>query len=137
MSTVPAYASARSHSLPPVTTAVPDCLFCRIIAGEMTSDIVAETDTTIAFRDINPQASTHVLVVPRAHYRDAAELAAAAPALLAETLAAGIAVAEQEGIAGTGYRLLFNIGANAGQAVYHVHLHVLGGEPLGVMAGIR
>jgi histidine triad (HIT) family protein len=118
-----------------VTTAIPDCLFCRIIAGELPSDIVAETETAVAFRDINPQASTHVLVVPRAHYRDAAELAAADPALLAETLVAGVAVAEQEGVAGTGYRLLFNTGAHAGQVVFHVHLHVLGGEPLGGMVG--
>lgn len=118
-----------------MTTAVPDCLFCRIIAGELPGDTVAETDTTIAFRDINPQASTHVLVVPRAHYRDAAELVAADPALLAETLVAGVAVAEQEGVDGTGYRLLFNTGAHSGQAVFHVHLHVLGGEPLGGMVG--
>jgi histidine triad (HIT) family protein len=118
-----------------VTTAEPDCLFCRIIAGELPSDIVAQTDTTIAFRDINPQASTHVLVVPRAHYRDAAELAAVNSTLLAETLVAGIAVAKQEGVTETGYRLLFNTGAHAGQAVFHVHLHVLGGEPLGGMVG--
>jgi|SRR5215207_4224371 len=112
-----------------------DCLFCRIVAGELPGDVVASTETTVAFRDINPQAPTHVLVVPRRHYRDTAELATADPALLGELMAAGVAVAEQEGVAETGYRLLFNTGPHSGQEVFHVHLHVLGGEPLGAMVG--
>ena len=110
-------------------------MFCRIVAGELPGDVVAETDTTVAFRDINPQAPTHVLVVPRAHHRDAAELAAADPALLSEVLAAGIAVADQEGVTDSGYRLLLNTGPHSGQMVFHMHLHVLGGEPLGGMVG--
>jgi histidine triad (HIT) family protein len=113
----------------------PDCLFCRVIAGELPTDVVAETDRTFAFRDINPQAPTHVLVVPREHYPDAAAMAAADPGLLSDVVAAGVAVAEREGVSDTGYRLLFNTGAHAGQMVFHAHLHVLGGEPLGGMVG--
>ncbi|HEY0641414.1 MAG TPA: histidine triad nucleotide-binding protein [Pseudonocardiaceae bacterium] len=116
-------------------TAIPECLFCRIVAGELPTDVVAADERTFAFRDINPQAPVHVLVVPREHHRDAAELSAADPALLAETIAAGVRVAEREGIAGTGYRMLLNTGAHAGQTVFHAHLHVLGGEPLGGLVG--
>lgn len=112
-----------------------DCLFCRIIRGELPAELVAQTDQTIAFRDINPQAPTHVLVVPRTHCADAAELYDADPGLLAGTIAAGVRIAEQEGIAKTGYRLLLNTGADAGQTVFHVHLHVLGGRPLGALVG--
>jgi len=114
---------------------VPDCLFCRIIAGELPAEVVAETERTVAFRDIGPQAPTHVLVVPREHHADAAALYAADPMLLADTIAAGVRIAEQEGVAETGYRMLLNTGAHAGQTVFHAHLHVLGGEPLGALAG--
>ncbi|MEV4317951.1 histidine triad nucleotide-binding protein [Actinocrispum sp. NPDC049592] len=108
-----------------------DCLFCKIIAGEIPSTVVHETDTTFAFRDLHPQAATHVLIVPRAHYTDAVDLAKNAPALLDDiTLAAG-EIAGQEGIAESGYRLVFNTGADAGQTVFHTHLHLLGGEQLG------
>jgi histidine triad (HIT) family protein len=120
-----------------MSTAEPasDCLFCRIVAREVPADVVAETPRTLAFRDINPQAPTHVLVVPREHHADVAALHAADPVLLADTIAAGVKIAEDEGVAGTGYRLLFNTGVHAGQTVFHAHLHVLGGEPLGALAG--
>lgn len=107
-----------------------DCLFCKIVAGEIPATVVRETPTTVAFRDINPQSPTHVVVVSRAHHRDAAALAAADPALAGELLLAAAAVAGQEGITETGYRLVFNTGAGAGQSVFHVHCHVLGGRPL-------
>lgn len=108
-----------------------DCLFCRIVAGELPATVVHETDTTFAFRDLHPQASTHVLVVPREHHTDAVDLVKNAPTLLADlTLAAG-EIAGQEGLAEGGYRLVFNTGADAGQTVFHAHLHVLGGEQLG------
>jgi histidine triad (HIT) family protein len=107
-----------------------DCLFCKIVAGEIPATVVMSTDTTLAFRDINPQAPTHVVVVPRAHYPDAAALAAADPALAGEVLRAGAAVAQQEGVVESGYRMVFNTGAGAGQSVFHVHLHVLGGRPI-------
>ena len=113
-----------------------ECLFCRIVAGEIPSTAVHETETTFAFRDLHPQAATHVLVVPRAHYTDAVDLAKNEPALLGElTLAAGV-VAELEGIAESGYRLVFNTGADAGQTVFHTHLHILGGEQLGLFGRV-
>ncbi len=107
-----------------------DCLFCKIVAGEIPAKIVHETDRTLAFRDVNPQAPTHVLVVPKAHYPDAAALAAADHGLADDVIKAAHAVAEQEGVAASGYRLVFNTGAEAGQTVFHVHGHVLGGRGL-------
>ena len=107
-----------------------DCLFCKIVAGEIPSDTVRESARTLAFRDIGPQAPTHVLVVPKDHFPDVAALAAD-PALLAELVSEAHAVAVNEGVADSGYRLLFNTGADAGQTVHHAHAHVLGGRPLG------
>ncbi len=108
-----------------------DCLFCRIVAGEIPATVVRETEATLAFRDINPQAPTHVLVVPRAHYPDAASLADADPALAGALLAEAGRVAEDEKVAvqagGAGYRLIFNTGSGAGQTVFHAHVHLLGG----------
>ena len=111
---------------------MPDCLFCRIVRGEIPATVVAETDRTVAFRDISPQAPTHVLVVPREHHADVAACAQADPALLADVLAAAVDVARTEGLDG-GYRLLTNSGADAGQTVHHLHVHVLGGRPLGAL----
>jgi histidine triad (HIT) family protein len=109
-----------------------DCLFCKIVAGEIPSTAVHETETTLAFRDINPQAGVHVLVVPKEHHEDAAALAAADPQLLADVVTTGAKVAELEGITGPGYRFVFNTGEHAGRTVFHAHLHVLGGEQLGM-----
>lgn len=108
-----------------------DTLFERIIAREIPADIVHETETTLAFRDINPQAATHVLVVPKPRYRNVAELAAADPRLLADVIGTAHEVAEKEGLTGTGYRVVFNTDQHAGQTVFHVHAHLLGGEQLG------
>jgi histidine triad (HIT) family protein len=107
-----------------------DCLFCRIVAGEVDSDLVRESERTVAFRDINPQAPTHVLVVPRDHHATAADMAAADPELTAAVLREAAAVASQEGVVEAGYRVVFNTGAGAGQTVFHVHAHVLGGRDL-------
>ncbi|MBE9498944.1 MULTISPECIES: histidine triad nucleotide-binding protein [Streptomyces] len=113
-----------------------DCLFCKIVAGEVPATLVRETDTTVAFRDINPQAPTHVLVIPKAHYPDAASLAAASPELIADVVREAGEVAALERIAvpdggpGTGYRVVFNTGSGAGQTVFHAHAHVLGGRGL-------
>jgi len=104
------------------------CLFCRIVAGEIPSDVVASTPGTIALRDIDPQAPVHVLVVPRDHHRDIGALTAADPRLAGELLEAAAAVAELEGL--QDYRLVFNTGERAGQSVFHVHGHVLGGRPM-------
>ena len=106
-----------------------DCLFCRIVAGEVPGDVVLETPRVLAFRDVNPQAPTHVLVVPRDHHPTAAALASADPAYLGEVLAAATQVAEQEGLDG-GYRLVVNTGDDGGQTVHHLHVHVLGGRGL-------
>ncbi|HEX6247793.1 MAG TPA: histidine triad nucleotide-binding protein [Nocardioidaceae bacterium] len=104
-----------------------DCLFCKIVAGELPADIVHETETTVAFRDIEPQMPTHVLVIPRNHHRTAADLARDEPSTLVDVLNVAAAVAQKEGLA-DGYRLVFNTEKAAGQAVFHVHLHVLGGR---------
>ncbi|GAB3298495.1 histidine triad nucleotide-binding protein [Parasphingorhabdus pacifica] len=112
-----------------------DSLFLRIIAREVPADVVHETERTIAIRDINPQAPTHVLVVPKTRYRNAAELAAADPQLLAELVEVADEIAVREGIAESGYRVLFNTNVDAGQTIFHVHLHLLGGEPLGGLTG--
>jgi histidine triad (HIT) family protein len=107
-----------------------DCLFCSMVAGDIQPDVVHETASTLAFRDIDPQAPTHVLVVPKAHHRDVAALTAADPDGLLELFRAVSAVAGQEGL-GDRFRLVFNTGAQAGQSVFHVHAHVLGGRPFG------
>ena len=109
----------------------PDCLFCKIVAGDIPAEVVHETATTLAFRDIEPQAPTHVLVIPRNHQPNAASLAAAEPDVAVDLLNAAAAVAEQEGLSDDGYRLLFNTGKAANQIVFHVHLHVLGGRMMG------
>ena len=105
-----------------------DCLFCKIVEGHVPATIVRETDTTVAFRDINPQAPTHVLVIPKAHYADAAALAAADPGLAADVLREAQTVADEDKL--ESYRIVFNTGAGAGQTVWHAHAHVLGGRGL-------
>ena len=109
-----------------------DCLFCKIVAGDVPAEIVHRTERTVAFRDINPQARVHVLVVPTRHYEDAETLAVQAPDVLAEVLTAGVDIAKAEGIAQSGYRFVFNTGPDAGRTVFHAHLHVVGGEQLGL-----
>jgi len=113
-----------------------DCLFCRMVAGEVPATVVAETDRVLAFRDINPQTPTHVLVIPKEHHRNVAALAAADPQLLAEVVSTAHRVAGEEGLVQgdgdePGYRLVTNTGPQAGQSVDHVHLHLLGGQPMG------
>lgn len=111
-----------------MSDAATDCLFCAIVAGGIPATVVHETPTTLAFRDINPVAPTHVLVVPRSHHENAAALAAAEPAVAADLLTSAAAIAEAEGL--SGYRLVFNTGEDGGQTVFHAHLHVIGGEKL-------
>jgi histidine triad (HIT) family protein len=108
-----------------------DCLFCRIVAGDIPATVVHETDTTLAFRDINPLAPVHVLVIPKEHHPDLIALTGAAPGLAAEVLAATAEVARIEDLTTDGFRVSFNNGGFAGQEVFHVHAHVLGGRPLG------
>lgn len=105
-----------------------DCLFCNIAAGKIPSEKVYEDDTTYAFKDINPKAKVHVLVIPRHHYRNVAELASADPAQLAHIVEVAQQIADDT-FHGE-YRLEFNTGEDAGQSVFHVHAHVLTGEIL-------
>jgi histidine triad (HIT) family protein len=105
-----------------------DCLFCRIVRKEIPAKIVAESPECVAFRDINPQAPTHILVIPREHV---ASLNEATDAAMIGRLALFAAdIAKREGIADAGYRTVINTNAGAGQTVFHVHLHLLGGRPL-------
>jgi histidine triad (HIT) family protein len=106
-----------------------DCLFCKIVAGEIPAEVVHSTERTVAFRDLNPQAPLHVLVVPKDHYDTAAALAAGDPAASAELVTTAAAVATAEGY--DDYRLVFNTGAAVGQSVFHTHVHLLAGRPMG------
>ena len=107
----------------------PDCLFCRIVAGEIPSDRVHEDDDVIAFRDISPRAPTHVLVIPRRHIPDAHALTVADGDLLAKLFGVVRSVADQVGLA-NGYRVVTNVGPESGQTVFHLHFHLLGGRPM-------
>ena len=104
------------------------CLFCRIVAGEIPANIVAETDDCVAFRDIDPKAPTHVLVIPRAHVASLAEAKDAT--VLGNMALLAARIAREEGIERSGYRTVINTNADAGQTVFHVHLHLLGGRRL-------
>jgi histidine triad (HIT) family protein len=107
------------------------CLFCAIVAGEIRSDLVAEGDEWIAFRDINPQAPAHILVVPRRHIATLDDLETGDEPLAGTLVGAAAEIARQEGLVEDGYRLVLNCGAGAGQSVFHIHLHLLGGRRMG------
>ena len=107
------------------------CLFCSIVAGDIPATVVFQNDELLAFRDINPQAPTHVLVIPRAHREHPGELTADDEALMGRVIRAAGDVARQEGIADSGYRLVVNAGPDANQTVPHIHVHVLGGRAMG------
>lgn len=106
-----------------------DCLFCKIAAGEINSDIVLERENVVAFRDINPAAKTHVLVIPKRHIASAAELADSDGDLLAEIFGIVNEIAGGEGLE-SGYRVVTNIGPDAGQSVHHLHFHLIGGRSM-------
>lgn len=106
----------------------PDCLFCKIVAGTIPATIVHRTDRVLAFRDIDPQAPTHVLVIPVDHAPNIAATAQADPALAGELFVEAARIAAQECVAESGYRLVANTGAGAQQTVFHTHLHLLGGR---------
>jgi len=107
-----------------------DCLFCRMVAGEIKPDVVFEDDTVLAFRDVNPQAPTHVLVIPKRHIATTNDLDEASANVVGRMYLAAKQVAADEGIAGPGYRMVMNCNPGAGQSVYHIHLHLLGGRPM-------
>ena len=105
-----------------------DCLFCKIVGGEIPATIVAEDDQFIAFRDIEPQAPTHVLVIPRTHIASLNEASDAE--LMGRLLLFARGVAAEDGLTERGYRVVLNTNAEAGQSVFHIHAHVLGGRPM-------
>ena len=105
-----------------------DCLFCKMVAGDIKPDVVFEDENILAFRDINPQAPVHILIIPKRHIPTLNDMDD--PLLTGRLVEAAVNLAEQEGISEDGYRTLFNCNRNAGQAVYHLHLHLLGGRPM-------
>lgn len=108
-----------------------DCLFCKIAEGSIPSDRVVETDRILAFRDINPMAPTHVLLIPKEHVADSAgDIRPEHGGLLAELFEVAAGIARDEHL-GKGWRLVTNVGAGAGQSVFHLHVHLLGGRPMG------
>ena len=107
-----------------------DCLFCRIIRREIPASIVHEDERVLAFDDVNPQAPTHVLVVPKRHIESLNELTAGDDAIVGEVLRRAAAIAKAHGISEGGYRTVFNTNRDAGQTVFHIHLHLLGGRSL-------
>jgi histidine triad (HIT) family protein len=131
---MPPHSRARvKHRMAPLghyDRVVPDCLFCGIAAGNIPATIVHDGKRIVAFRDISPQAPTHVLVIPRDHYPDVAALVDAGGGLLDELVSQAHQVAVAEGIDGSGYRIVFNTGREGGQTVAHAHAHVLGGRPM-------
>lgn len=110
---------------------MPDCLFCKILDGDIPADIVFESETAIAFRDINPRAPTHVLVIPRKHIATLNDITAEDETIVGSLYSAAREIAAEEGIADDGYRAVMNCNAAAGQTVFHIHLHVLGGRDMG------
>ena len=107
-----------------------DCLFCKIIAGDIPSAKVFENDHIVAFRDIQPQAPTHILIIPRKHIPTTNDLTIADQSLIGEMVTVAKDIASSEGLSEAGYRLVFNCNKDGGQAVYHIHLHLLGGRKL-------
>ena len=105
-----------------------DCLFCRIVDGDIPAEVIYESDTALAFRDINPQAPTHVLIIPRRHISTINDLDATDEELVGSLFTAAKDVAQQEGLVEGGYRTVMNCGEGAGQSVFHIHLHILGGR---------
>jgi histidine triad (HIT) family protein len=111
-------------------TSDPNCLFCKIAAGEIPADIVAQDELVVAFRDINPKAPTHVLLIPRRHIPSAAELRESDAEMLGRLFGVAAQVARDVGVIDGGYRLVSNVGAGAGQSVMHLHFHLLGGRSM-------
>ena len=106
----------------------PNCIFCKIIEGEIAADIVMRNENVVAFNDLNPQAPTHVLVIPTLHTENAAGVARNSATITADLFLAADQIAKERGL--NGYRTVFNTGADAGQSVFHAHLHLLGGRPM-------
>jgi histidine triad (HIT) family protein len=115
----------------------PNCVFCKIAAGQIPTKRVYETDRVLAFPDLNPDAPVHILIIPKEHYTTTIELSEKAPELAGEMLKASTEVARLLNIEKSGFRLIMNTNADGGQEIFHVHLHVLGGEPIGRLRSKR
>ena len=109
----------------------PDCIFCKIAAQEIPADVVYSDDQVLAFRDISPQAPTHILVIPREHIATVNDLSEDHTSLIGRIVLVAKELAEADGLTESGYRLVLNTGPDGGQAVFHIHLHLFGGRPLG------
>lgn len=107
-----------------------DCLFCKIVAGDIPADIVFESESALAFRDINPKAPTHVLIIPRRHISTINDIEPDDESLVGSLFSAARKIAAQEGLDEDGYRVVMNCNEGAGQSVFHIHLHLLGGRTL-------
>ena len=108
-----------------------DCIFCKIVSGDIPADIVYQDEDVVAFRDLNPQAPTHILVIPRKHIATTNDIQPEDAELVGKMHLAAKQIARDEGIAESGYRTVLNCNAAAGQTVFHIHLHVMGGRPMG------
>ena len=108
-----------------------NCIFCQVVAGKISADIIYNDERALAFRDINPQAPVHALVIPREHMDSLDDAAGRDEATLGHLLRVAARVANAEGLSQKGYRTVINTGAGAGQSVFHLHLHIIGGRPLG------
>ncbi len=108
-----------------------DCIFCKIVSGDIPGDIIYQDDDVLAFRDLNPQAPTHILVIPKKHIATTNEIEPEDAELVGKMYLAAKQIAKDEGIAESGYRCVLNCNAEAGQTVFHIHLHILGGRPMG------
>jgi histidine triad (HIT) family protein len=106
------------------------CPFCRIVAGGAPADVLHETDTVVAFRDLRPQAPAHILLIPKEHIEDLTEIGDEHGTVLVDIVKAAAHLAETEGIHESGWRLVANVGPDAGQSVFHLHFHLLGGRPM-------
>lgn len=106
------------------------CPFCSIVAGGAPADVLHETDTVVAFRDLRPQAPAHILLIPKEHIEDLTEIGEEHGTVLVDIVKAAAHLAETEGIHESGWRLVANVGPDAGQSVYHLHFHLLGGRPM-------
>jgi histidine triad (HIT) family protein len=106
------------------------CPFCRIVAGGAPADVLHETDTVVAFRDLRPQAPAHILLIPKEHLEDLTEIGDEHGTVLVDIVKAAVHLAETEGIHESGWRLVANVGPDAGQSVFHLHFHLLGGRPM-------
>lgn len=108
-----------------------DCIFCKIIAGEIPAHFIYETENVVAFPDIHPDARVHVLILPKKHFPTTIEMSGQAPEIFGEMLQASTQIAKDRGIDTSGFRLILNTNADGGQEIFHVHMHLLGGEPVG------